>query len=226
MAVIPARGGSKGVPGKNLLNICGKPLIVWSVLQAKAAEHVDSVWVSSDSPEILSVAEQHGAGGIERPEELSGDDASSESAWLHSLEYLENLGVDVDLIIGMQATSPIRESTDIDLAVDAVRKEELDSLLTVVEVQDYFTWRIGASGPEAVNYDYGSRRPRQLLETRYLENGSFYIFSPGALRRFENRLGGRIGFHLMERYKMFQIDNFGDAELVEAIMRGYGLDVI
>ncbi|SVD18174.1 uncharacterized protein METZ01_LOCUS371028, partial [marine metagenome] len=124
VAVIPARGGSKGVPGKNLLNICGKPLIVWSVLQAKAAEHVDSVWVSSDSPEILSAAERHGAGGIERPDELSGDDASSESAWLHSLEYLENLGVDVDLIVGMQATSPIRESTDIDLAVDAVRREE------------------------------------------------------------------------------------------------------
>lgn len=224
IAIIPARGGSKGIPGKNLKPVCGKPLLAWSVIQARSASSIDSVWVSSDNDEILAVAEQYGARPIKRPDHLSGDSASSESAWLHALDIIEKTNEPVDLIVGMQVTSPVRTSSDLDGALDQVKKEDLDSLLTVTEVEDFFNWRIGPNGPESLNYDYMSRKRRQSIEKRYLENGSFYVFRPRILRELNNRLGGKIGLYIMERYKMFQIDNPEDIMLVEAIMRGYGLD--
>jgi N-acylneuraminate cytidylyltransferase len=223
-AIIPARAGSKGIPAKNLVAVCGHPLIAWSIRQARDAAGVDSVWVSSDGDEILSVAESYGAKPIRRPADLSTDSASSESAWLHAVDAIEAQGHSIEWVVGMQATSPIREPRDIAEALQRVARDNLDSLLTVVEVEDFFMWRVGDDGaPESVNYDYRTRKRRQAIEKRYLENGSFYVFSPRLLRE-GNRLGGKIGMHAMEKHKMFQIDNAGDVALCEAIMRGYGLD--
>jgi len=125
-------------------------------------------------------------------------------------------------VVALQATSPIREPGDIETALDTFDREGLDSLLSVCEVEDYFNWRIGRDGPEPINYDYHNRRMRQQIEKRYLENGSFYVLVPSLLREHSNRLGGKIGFHLMERHKMFQIDRPEDIKLCAAIMRSYG----
>lgn len=222
LAVIAARGGSKGIPHKNLLDLCGKPLIAWTVEQARAARGVDVVAVSSDSDNILAAAEAAGAVGVPRPADISGDLASSESAWLHALEAIDARLGRFERIVALQATSPIREPTDIELALDTFDRERLDSLLSVCEVEDYFNWRIGANGPEPINYDYRNRRMRQQIEKRYLENGSFYVLIPSLLREQNNRLGGKIGFHVMERHKMFQIDRPEDVKLCAAIMRSYG----
>ena len=222
LAVIAARGGSKGIPRKNLIDLCGKPLIAWTVLQAAAAKGVDVVAVSSDSDEILAAAEASGAVGVRRPEDISGDLASSEAAWLHALDQVDRLRGPFGRIVALQATSPIREASDIDQALDTFEREKLDSLLSVCEVEDYFNWRIGKEGPEPINYDYHDRRMRQQIEKRYLENGSFYVFIPSLLRGKKNRLGGKIGMHVMERHKMFQIDRPEDVTLCAAIMRSYG----
>ncbi|MBR0757018.1 acylneuraminate cytidylyltransferase family protein [Bradyrhizobium jicamae] len=222
LAVIAARGGSKGIPNKNLIDICGKPLLAWTVIQAKAARGVDAVAVSSDSDTILAAAEAAGAIGVRRPEDISGDLASSESAWLHALEAVDRPHGPFERIVALQATSPIRESSDIEKALDTFEREQLDSLLSVCEVEDYFNWRIGTSGPEPINYDFHNRRMRQQIEKRYLENGSFYVFIPSLLREQQNRLGGKIGMQLMDRHKMFQIDRIEDIKLCAAIMRSYG----
>jgi N-acylneuraminate cytidylyltransferase len=222
LAVIAARGGSKGIPHKNLLDLCGKPLIAWTVEQARAARGVDVVAVSSDSDQILAAAEAVGAVGVRRPGDISGDLASSESAWLHALDAIDERMGRFERIVALQATSPIRESGDLEQALDIFDGEHLDSLLSVCEVEDYFNWRIGASGPEPINYDYRNRRMRQQIEKRYLENGSFYVLIPSLLREQNNRLGGKIGFHVMERHKMFQIDRPEDVKLCAAIMRSYG----
>jgi CMP-N,N'-diacetyllegionaminic acid synthase len=222
LAVIAARGGSKGIPNKNLIDLCGKPLIAWTVMQAAAARGVDVVAVSSDSDQILAAAEAAGAVGVRRPEDISGDLASSESAWLHALERLDGKLGPFGRVVALQATSPIRESSDIEQALATFEREELDSLLSVCEVEDYFNWRIGADGPEPINYDFRNRRMRQQIEKRYLENGSFYVLIPALLREQNNRLGGKIGMHLMERHKMFQIDRPEDIKLCAAIMRSYG----
>ncbi|WP_368507574.1 acylneuraminate cytidylyltransferase family protein [Bradyrhizobium lupini] len=222
LAVIAARGGSKGIPHKNLLDLCGKPLIAWTVEQARAARGVDVVAVSSDSDNILAAAEAAGAVGVRRPEDISGDLASSESAWLHALNATDERMGRFERIVALQATSPIRESSDIENALATFDRDHLDSLLSVCEVEDYFNWRIGASGPEPINYDYHNRRMRQQIEKRYLENGSFYVLIPSLLREQNNRLGGKIGFHVMDRHKMFQIDRPEDVKLCAAIMRSYG----
>ncbi|MCK1332022.1 MULTISPECIES: acylneuraminate cytidylyltransferase family protein [unclassified Bradyrhizobium] len=222
LAVIAARGGSKGIPHKNLLDLCGKPLIAWTVEQARAARGVDVVAVSSDSDNILAAAEVAGAIGVRRPEDISGDLASSESAWLHALNAADERMGRFERIVALQATSPIRESSDIEDALATFDRDHLDSLLSVCEVEDYFNWRIGARGPEPINYDYHNRRMRQQIEKRYLENGSFYVLIPSLLREQNNRLGGKIGFHVMDRHKMFQIDRPEDVKLCAAIMRSYG----
>lgn len=222
LAVIAARGGSKGIPHKNLLDLCGKPLIAWTVQQARAARGVDVVAVSSDSDAILAAAEAAGAVGVRRPDDISGDLASSESAWLHALDATEAQMGRFERIVALQATSPIREPSDIENALATFDRDHLDSLLSVCEVEDYFNWRIGANGPEPINYDYRNRRMRQQIEKRYLENGSFYVLIPTLLREQNNRLGGKIGFHVMDRHKMFQIDRPEDVKLCAAIMRSYG----
>ena len=222
LAVIAARGGSKGIPHKNLIDLCGKPLIAWTVIQAAAARGVDVVAVSSDSDAILAAAEAAGAVGVRRPDELSGDLASSEAAWLHALDQLDGRLGPFRRIVALQATSPIREAGDIEGALDTFERDKLDSLPSVCEVEDYFNWRLGTNGPEPINYDYHDRRMRQQIEKRYLENGSFYVFIPSLLRDQKNRLGGRIGFHVMDRHKMFQIDRPEDIKLCAAIMCSYG----
>ncbi|MDF0518113.1 acylneuraminate cytidylyltransferase family protein [Bradyrhizobium yuanmingense] len=222
LAVIAARGGSKGIPHKNLLDLCGKPLIAWTVEQARAARGVDVVAVSSDSDAILAAAEAAGAVGVRRPDDISGDLASSESAWLHALDATEAQMGRFERVVALQATSPIREPSDIEDALETFDRDHLDSLLSVCEVEDYFNWRIGANGPEPINYDYRNRRMRQQIEKRYLENGSFYVLIPSLLREQNNRLGGKIGFHVMDRHKMFQIDRPEDVKLCAAIMRSYG----
>ncbi len=223
LALIAARGGSKGVPQKNLIDLCGQPLLAWSVQQARNAKGVTEVAVSSDSDSILDVATQFGAIAVRRPDDISGDTATSESAWLHTLESRERSGATFDRIVALQATSPIRESSDIDAALEQFERDSLDSLLTVNEVEDFFSWRIGTDGvPSSVNYDWRKRRRRQDIEKRYLENGSFYVFRPWLLRTTNNRIGGRIGLFEMGREKMFQIDRPEDIQLCSAIMTGYG----
>jgi N-acylneuraminate cytidylyltransferase len=223
LALIAARGGSRGIPGKNLVDLCGKPLLAWTIEQAKEAAGIDLVAVSSDSDEILGTAKCFGALPVKRPAEISGATAPSEAAWRHALDALDDEDNPFTRLVALQATSPVREASDLAAALAQYEREGLDSLLSVVEVRDYFNWRIGADGrPEAVNYDYTTRRMRQAIERRYLENGSFYIFKPWLLREMNNRLGGTIGMFVMDRHKLIQIDEPEDLRLCALIMRGYG----
>ena len=223
VAIIPARGGSKGIPGKNTLVVAGKPLLAWSIEHALRSEKIHSVWVTSDSPEILDIAHTYGAQTILRPANISGDKATSEEAWIHALKEIK-LNIEVDLVVCIQPTSPVRGRNDLDEAITKYHKEKFDSLLSVTQIEDYFEWRMGKSGAESINYDYSNRKRRQDIEVKYLENGSFYIVSPEALVKNKNRLGGYVGFYEQEKYKMYQIDNIGDVALCEAILNGYGLN--
>ncbi|HQT26902.1 MAG TPA: acylneuraminate cytidylyltransferase family protein, partial [Burkholderiales bacterium] len=174
VAVIPARGGSKGIPGKNIIDFCGKPLIAWSIEQALNAEGVDGVWVTSDSEEILDVSARYGASPIRRPENIAGDAATSESAWLHALDELEKQGVEVEAMIGMQATSPVRESKDLENGVMTFRSGGCDSIFSASPLGDFLIWEKKRDASYAsVNYDYENRKRRQDVSEQYVENGSF-----------------------------------------------------
>jgi CMP-N,N'-diacetyllegionaminic acid synthase len=221
IVIIAARGGSKGIPKKNLIKINGLPLIAWSIFQAKKCKSIDSVWVTSDDDEILSVASKYGANRIKRPKKISGDKASSELAWEHAVKFITLKKVKIDTIVALQPTSPIRESSDIESALNYFNKKKFDSLLSVTELEDFFVWENTKEGPLSMNYDYKKRSRRQSIEKKFLENGSFYIFKPKNLLQYKNRLGGKIGLFALEKYKSFQIDNKSDVSLCEAIMKYY-----
>ena len=223
VAIIPARGGSKGIPGKNLLTVAGKPLVAWSIEHALNSSKIDSVWVTSDSVEILAVAETFGAKAILRPESISGDKASSEEAWIHAVNEIQK-NVKVDLVVCMQPTSPIRGRDDLDEAVAQYFSGNFDSILSVTKIEDHFEWCLTSEGAVSTNYDFKKRRRRQDIEVKYLENGSFYLISPELLIESNDRLGGKVGLYEQEKYKMYQIDNFEDINLCEAILNGYGLN--
>src|SRR3989338_8002387 len=158
IAIIPARGGSVGIPRKNIIDFCGKPLLAWSIEQALAVEKVSSVWVTSDSDEILATAMQYGARPIKRPAAISDGEASSESAWLHALNYIETQQeTPVDVVLGLQATSPLRESQDIKRAVDIFEQNSLDSLFSAAELMDFLIWRKEGGVFKSLNYDYTAR---------------------------------------------------------------------
>jgi len=223
VAIIPARGGSKSIPNKNIIEFCGKPLIAWSIEQCLSSKYISDVWVTSDSQEILDIAERYGAKTINRPDSISGDSASSEDAWIHAINIIQKYR-NIDLVFAPQATSPLREIKDINGAIEQMLNGNYDSLLSTVEIEDFFIWRQEEmSEPESINYDYMNRKPRQKIEKRYLENGSFYIFKPKILKG-NNRLGGKISLYKMEKYKMFQIDNDEDIKISSVIMRGFDLD--
>ena len=227
VAIIPARGGSKGLPGKNIKLFVGKPLIAWSILQAKKCKHIDSVWVTSDSDEILDVACKFGAEAIKRPDELSSDTASSESAWIHAIDAIQNQKGAFQYVLGMQATSPLRQPQDLDQAFATFLQNQYNTLFSSVEIEDFFIWQPTADGSmTGVNHDFENRKRRQNIEKRYLENGSFYIFTPEQIKTKNNRLGGKIGTFPMDMHKRFQIDSHEDFVLCEAIMTSYKLDQI
>jgi CMP-N-acetylneuraminic acid synthetase/3-deoxy-D-manno-octulosonate 8-phosphate phosphatase KdsC-like HAD superfamily phosphatase len=220
LAVIPARGGSKGIPRKNLKLLAGKPLLAHSILHAKQTPSITRIVVSTDDDEIADVARQWGAEVVHRPTEISGDKASSESALLHTLDWLRaNENYEPDLVVFLQATSPCRQPGEIQPAIDMLQRDGADSLLSVGPVHG-FVWRVEKDGAtRSFSYDHLHRPRRQDAPEDLIENGSFYIFKPWVLLQFNNRLGGKIALYRMSVLDSFQIDEPGDFELLEVIMR-------
>ena len=221
-AIILARGGSKGIPGKNIINFCGKPLLAWTIEQCKSSENVRNVWVSSDSQEILNVASQYGAKTILRPIEISGDHATSESGWLHAIDHIEKENTKIEVILAPQVTSPLRESSDIERAIELFSAENCDSMFSCSVAEDLFYWERNNEGTlNSINYDYLNRKRRQDIPKQFIENGSFYLFTPEVLRKFNNRFGKKIGCVEMEFWKMFEIDSHDDIRMCSALMNEF-----
>ena len=225
IAIILARGGSKSIPKKNIVDFCGKPLIVWTVEQFKEVKKINSIWVSSDSEEILSICKDCGTEIIDRPDEISGDFATSESAWLHALEIIERKIGTVDIVLAPQVTSPLREPVDIERGLLDFEEGQFDSMFSCSIAEDLFFWEKTLNGTfQSINYDYKNRRRRQDVPIQYIENGSFYIFKPEILKRYNNRFGGKIGVTKMEFWKMFEIDSLDDMKMCETLMKAFLLD--
>jgi len=219
IAIIPARGGSKGIPNKNIKDFCGKPLLAWSIIQALNTEEVRSVYVSSDSDEILDIAEKYGAKKIKRPDDLATDTATTEIAIEHVLKVIETKP---DLVVLLQVTSPLRLITDISGAVQKCLKENLDSCFSGAELEDFLIWRENSQGVlESLNYDYKTRGRRQDRKSEFVENGSIYVFKPWLLMEKGNRLGGGIGIYPMNFWQSFEMDSPEDWDLLEIFFNKY-----
>lgn len=217
LAVIPARGGSKGIPRKNLRLLAGRPLIAHSIAQAGMSRLVDRVVVSTDDPEIGEVSRACGAEVIWRPAELSSDGASSEAAILHALDSLKDSeAYEPNLVAFLQATSPIRRPLDIDGAIELLIQSKADSVLSATPWHG-FTWK-SQDNSRPQNYDPVRRPMRQERKEEYQENGSIYIFRPSLLRTVGSRLGGKVCIYPMDRWGSIDIDTEDDISLCEWIL--------
>lgn len=216
LCVIPARGGSKGIPKKNIINFVDQPLISHSITQSLKSKYITDVVVSSDSDEILKISETYRVMALKRPDEISTDTSSSESALIHAIETLNG---NYDYVVFLQATSPLRTTEDIDNCIETLINNNLDSVFSASILEDMLIWKLSNETLESVNYDYKNRKRRQDSEIQYVENGSIYVFKKEGFIKNKNRLFGKIGLSLMDSWKMFEIDSLEDLELCELIFK-------
>lgn len=220
LALIPARGGSKGVPRKNVRILAGKPLVVHTIEAALQAKHVDRVMVSTDDSEIAAVSRAAGAGVIWRPPEISGDTASSESALLHALKRLqEEEGYEPDLLVFLQCTSPLTAPEDIDGTVQALLREEADSALAVTPFH-HFLWRTDAEeGAAGIGHDRRFRPRRQDRDPHYLETGAVYVMRVSGFLKTGHRFFGRTAMYVMPQDRVLEIDEPVQFKVAELLLR-------
>lgn len=220
MAIIPARGGSKGVPHKNILPLCGKPLIVHTIESALAAQHINRLVVSTDDAEIVRISRRAGAEVVWRPAEISDDMASSESALLHVLEYQEqNEGYTPDLVVFLQCTSPLTLPEDIDATIQTLLDEKADSALSVMPFY-YFLWRKDRTGSAVgINHDKEVRLLRQEREPQFLETGAIYVMRAQGFKQAKHRFFGKTALHEMPPERCLEIDEPVDFQIAEMLLR-------
>ena len=212
VAIILARGGSKGIKNKNLAKVNNKPLLYWSIQSCKNSKKLHSYWVSSDSKKILNFALKNKAKAILRPKKFSTDKTLSESAWIHAVKELEKKQIKFDCVVGIQPTSPVREKKEIDKAINLFQSKKYDSVLSVYE-SHIFIWK-KKNNKILPNYNIFNRPMRQKIGKQYVENGSIYIFDKNKFLKIKNRLFGKIGLYIMKKYHSFEVDNLDDIRLI------------
>ena len=224
LALIPARAGSKGLPGKNIRRMCGKPLIGWSIEQGRGSCYVDKVVVSTDSEEIASVARDYGASvPFLRPVELASDTASSIDVILHAVDFLERQGELYDYLVLLEPTSPLREISDIDGAIElCVQPPKIDSVVGAAKVDNthpsfLFSLEDGRLQPVEGRHPTGLRRQDLKKDYYYLE-GSVYVTSLPALRRERTFYHDATAPWIVDKYKAIEIDTVADFVIADALM--------
>lgn len=219
VCIIPARGGSKRIPRKNLFPVGGAPLVAHSIRHAQASRRIVETIVSTDDPDIAALARNMGCSVVDRPMALAGDTATSEAALLHALDTRRQLGRgDPDVVVFLQCTSPVRRRDDIDNAIAALLDERADSLFSCFDNKRLIWARDGAGALRSLTYDFARRRREQDMSKQYYENGSIYVTRTPTLRANSNRLGGRIAVYEMDMWTSFQLDDTEDAILIDWIL--------
>ncbi len=219
IAVIPARGGSKGIPEKNIKEVFGKPLIAYSIEAALQAELVDRVIVSTDDQSIAEIASQYGAEVVQRPVDIAGDLASSESALLHVLETLQHKEqYQPDLLVFLQCTSPLTLPADIDGTVQALLDQEANTAFAAAPFH-YFIWSKKSDGDMiGVNHDKTKRLMRQQRQDQFIETGAVYVMQVPGFKENQHRFFGKTAMYEMLEDRCFEIDEPVDLLVAERLI--------
>ena len=221
LAIIPARAGSKGIKGKNMIDLAGRPLIGWTIEAAKNSKLINHIMVSTNSREVVEYAnEVWGVRSSWRPEELCTDEAPTEWAIEHVLDAWGRNHPDmpIDIVVLMQATSPLRAPGDLDKAIEWLTLSGADSLVSVVEGHTFvYQSDILDNRWRCVNFP-NNIRPRRQDMIQMQGNGSFWVFTMDTWKKYNNRLGGQIEVWEMDKVSSIQIDDQFDLDMVEHIM--------
>lgn len=218
LAIIPARGGSKRLPRKNILDLCGKPLISWSIEAALKSKYISKVVVSSDDEEILNISSNFGADIIKRPYELANDTATTFDAIKHTIDNLEKY----DYIILLQPTSPLRNVKHIDEAIELLEEKQADAIVSVCEMEHSPLWSNTLPNDgnmrDFLREEILNKRS-QDLEKYYRLNGAVYICKTDKL--LENKsffLKDNIFAYIMDRKSSIDIDEEIDFLFAERVL--------
>lgn len=221
LVVIPARGGSKGIPMKNIYPLNGKPLLTYSLEMMRQVKFDGDVAVSTDSERIKEVAlRTPGIEVVDRPEDISGDKASTESALLHALETMEaRKGCTYDAVVTLQATSPLRRAVTVKACLDKYEEDrgKYDALLTLTETRtDY--WVKEGEGRYRRLYPDAPRR-RQDRDPIYIENSAVYITDRQSLLETNSVLGYRVNGYVIPEREGVDINEPVDILLAEELLK-------
>ena len=211
VSVILARGGSKGIPNKNIIDIQGKPMIGY-VIEASLKSKVQETWVSTDCEQIKNTSLSYGAQVIDRPKKISQDFSKSEDALLH---FAHN--VDFDILVFIQPTSPLLYASDIDKGINLIMDStnSYDSAFSAYQEHWIPRWHPNIT-PN--NWDVSERPMRQEKDFSYAENGAFYITKKENLVKTKLRYSGNIGVIEMPNYRSFQVDTLDDLKLIGKLL--------
>ena len=228
LAIIPARSGSKGLPGKNIKDLCGKPLINWSIDSAKNCKYVDDIYVSTDSNDIANVAR---TAGVEikklRPQELASDTASSMDVVRFSIEDAEvRYKKNYDFIVLLEPTSPLRESVDIDSALESlINNPDAEAITGVCKVEDQHPSFLVKLNSHGFHEQYLQKDKadtyirRQDVSELYFHEGSLYIARKKQLLENNTFYTYKTLGYVMPKWKSLEIDDIYDFYMVEAMIR-------
>ena len=218
IAFIPVRCGSKSIPLKNIKEFCGKPLVYWNLEALQNSINIDNIFVATDCEEIKSVVNSFGFSKVkvyDRDKANANDTASTESVML---EFIGKQNFDDnDLFFLVQATSPLTQTKDFDKAINTLKRQKADSLLTCVRTKRFY-WNDDGT---PFNYDYKSRPRRQDFNGMLMENGAFYINTIANITKDKNRLSGKVAIHEMEEFTAVEIDEEDDWIIAEKLMYKY-----
>lgn len=223
LAIIPARGGSKGVPRKNIKDLAGKPLIYYTIKTAKESNHIDRIIVSTDDEEIADIALKYGAEvPFLRPEELATDKAKAIDNYIYTINKLNEMNSDViEEFIVLQPTSPLRTTSDIDNAIKIFYENKADTVISVVKAEHPPIWykKINDKGVLADYFPFADNSlNRQEAEETYLPNGAIYIFNYEALIKNYRYYNSQTYPYVMKRENSIDVDTILDFKLAELLL--------
>lgn len=225
LAIIPARGGSKGLPGKNIKPLLGKPLIAWTIEQARKSRYVDKLVVSTDDKKIAEISKSYGAEvPFLRPKALAEDSSPTSDAIMHAVDWFEKRGETFDILVLLEPTSPLRKDDDIDNAIKAFvnNYENADALVSLGEVQlekPHIVKKIenGYLVP-FVKSDIKFHQ-RQQLPKAYFPYGVIYIVKTESFKKTRTFYQKKTIPYFIERWQNYEIDDLHDFICHEAILK-------
>jgi len=226
LAIIPARGGSKGLPGKNIKEICNKPLIAWSIEAGLKSKYLDEVSVSTDYESIANISKEYGANvPFLRPENLASDTATSFDAVKYSIDYYKNeLGKEFDYIVLLEPTSPLREDSDIDNMIEKLieNKEKFDSIISMGEVHEHPSIMkkiVNTNSLDNYCQELELKSRRQDNDVAYFPYGVAYMVKIDSFLEEETFYTSRNTFFEIKRYQCYEMDDMYDFLAIENIMK-------